>query len=224
VTQAVGQMDEVTQQNAALVEEAAAAAESLQDQAQSLVRSVAHFQLKANAGASEVQSGLDFDGIIQAHMNWKHKLRNFLAGEGEALDPEVVSRDDKCALGCWIHGEGKRYSQDPAYGSLRTSHADFHRCAGEVIRAKLGGDEVGAKRLLLNEFAVLSDDTIQEIRKMKQSHGNAAPEPRPVAAPVAGGRVSPLPVRVAKAARVGSALPKVRQQAANTAENAWEEF
>ena len=224
VTQAVGQMDEVTQQNAALVEEAAAAAESLQDQAQSLVRSVAHFQLKANAGASEVQSGLDFDGIIQAHMNWKHKLRNFLAGEGEALDPEVVSRDDKCALGCWIHGEGKRYSQDPAYGSLRTSHADFHRCAGEVIRAKLGGDEVGAKRLLLNEFAVLSDDTIQEIRKMKQSHGNAVPEQRPVAAPVAGGRVSPLPVRVAKAARVGTALPKVRQQAANTAENAWEEF
>jgi len=41
----VSQMDEVTQQNAALVEEAAAAAESLQEQAQSLVRSVAVFRL-----------------------------------------------------------------------------------------------------------------------------------------------------------------------------------
>jgi methyl-accepting chemotaxis protein len=33
VNQAVGQMDEITQQNAALVEQAAAAAESLQEQA-----------------------------------------------------------------------------------------------------------------------------------------------------------------------------------------------
>jgi methyl-accepting chemotaxis protein len=49
VTQAVGQMDEVTQQNAALVEEAAAAAESLEDQARVLLRSVAMFRLKADA-------------------------------------------------------------------------------------------------------------------------------------------------------------------------------
>ncbi len=51
VTQAVGQMDEMTQQNAALVEEAAAAAESMQQQAQSLVRSVSMFRLAEGAGA-----------------------------------------------------------------------------------------------------------------------------------------------------------------------------
>ncbi|MDD5298020.1 MAG: Cache 3/Cache 2 fusion domain-containing protein [Rhodocyclaceae bacterium] len=45
VTLAVGQMDEVTQQNAALVEEAAAAAESLEDQARSLARTVSVFRL-----------------------------------------------------------------------------------------------------------------------------------------------------------------------------------
>lgn len=45
VTQAVGEMDEVTQHNAALVEEAAAAAESLEDQARSLVEVVARFKL-----------------------------------------------------------------------------------------------------------------------------------------------------------------------------------
>jgi len=45
VTHAVAQMDEVTQQNAALVEEAAAAAESLEDQAQSLVHAVSIFRL-----------------------------------------------------------------------------------------------------------------------------------------------------------------------------------
>lgn len=45
VTQAVGQMDEVTQQNAALVEQAAAAAESLEEQAGALVQSVGIFKL-----------------------------------------------------------------------------------------------------------------------------------------------------------------------------------
>ena len=50
VTQAVGQMDQVTQQNAALVEQAAAAAQSLEFQAKNLVEVVSVFQL-ANEGA-----------------------------------------------------------------------------------------------------------------------------------------------------------------------------
>ncbi|MBK1716135.1 chemotaxis protein [Thiocystis violacea] len=45
VSQAVVQMDEVTQQNAALVEEAAAAAESLEDQARTLTKAVSMFKL-----------------------------------------------------------------------------------------------------------------------------------------------------------------------------------
>ena len=45
VGNAVGQMDQVTQQNAALVEESAAAAESLKGQAQQLVQTVSTFKL-----------------------------------------------------------------------------------------------------------------------------------------------------------------------------------
>ena len=47
VNRAVSQMDEVTQQNAALVEEAAAAAGSLQEQAQRLAQAVAVFKINA---------------------------------------------------------------------------------------------------------------------------------------------------------------------------------
>ncbi|EHK67375.1 methyl-accepting chemotaxis protein II, partial [Achromobacter arsenitoxydans SY8] len=47
VNRAVSQMDEVTQQNAALVEEAAAAAGSLQEQAQRLTEAVAVFKINA---------------------------------------------------------------------------------------------------------------------------------------------------------------------------------
>jgi len=47
VNQAIAQMDQATQQNAALVEEAAAAAGSLQDQAAALARAVSAFQVSA---------------------------------------------------------------------------------------------------------------------------------------------------------------------------------
>jgi methyl-accepting chemotaxis protein len=49
VGQAVSQMDQVTQQNAALVEEAAAAASALEHQAQSMTEAVAEFRLTAVA-------------------------------------------------------------------------------------------------------------------------------------------------------------------------------
>ncbi|MEV4783449.1 methyl-accepting chemotaxis protein [Burkholderia sp. LMU1-1-1.1] len=57
VNQAVGQMDDVTQQNAALVEQAAAAAESLQDQAVHLSQAVSVFKVEPPAAAAGPVSG-----------------------------------------------------------------------------------------------------------------------------------------------------------------------
>jgi methyl-accepting chemotaxis protein len=54
VNQAVGQMDQVTQQNAALVEEAAAAAQSLEYQAQALFKTVSVFHLGDKIGRSRL--------------------------------------------------------------------------------------------------------------------------------------------------------------------------
>jgi methyl-accepting chemotaxis protein-2 (aspartate sensor receptor) len=45
INRAVGEMDEATQQNAALVEEASAAAQALQDQAAELARAVRLFRI-----------------------------------------------------------------------------------------------------------------------------------------------------------------------------------
>jgi methyl-accepting chemotaxis protein len=52
VGEAVNQMDQVTQQNAALVEEAAAAAHSLSQQAQELVSAMSVFRTDATHEAS----------------------------------------------------------------------------------------------------------------------------------------------------------------------------
>jgi hypothetical protein len=49
-------MDQVTQQNAALVEESAAAAESMKEQAQGLITTVSVFKLDAAAKAAAAQA------------------------------------------------------------------------------------------------------------------------------------------------------------------------
>ena len=56
VNLAITQMDEVTQQNAALVEEAAAAAEALEEQAQSLSSSVATFKMNERVAVAATHS------------------------------------------------------------------------------------------------------------------------------------------------------------------------
>ena len=55
INQAVAEMDTVTQQNAALVEEAAAASESMQEQAAALAEMVSRFKLDANHSAPTAQ-------------------------------------------------------------------------------------------------------------------------------------------------------------------------
>ncbi|TRW90844.1 methyl-accepting chemotaxis protein [Candidatus Methylobacter oryzae] len=54
VNQAIGQMDEVTQQNAALVEQAAAAAESLEEQAENLSATVGRFTVDNGLASLQV--------------------------------------------------------------------------------------------------------------------------------------------------------------------------
>lgn len=59
INQAVGQMDQMTQQNAALVEQAAAAAESLQNQAVKLAQLVGTFKLVQGELARKIESEHD---------------------------------------------------------------------------------------------------------------------------------------------------------------------
>jgi methyl-accepting chemotaxis protein len=77
INQAITQMDQVTQQNAALVEEAAAAAGSLQEQASSLVQAVSVFKMASDGEAARV--------IAQAKSNAKAQQPARKPGTASAL-------------------------------------------------------------------------------------------------------------------------------------------
>lgn len=174
---AIGQMDEMTQQNAALVEQAAAAAKSLEEQARNLAESVAVFRLSGGLviqGQSEL-AGLDFDGAIAAHGKWKQRLLDYVAGGGEQLDPAVVGRDDQCALGCWIHGDGRALRGNAQYAELKGEHAGFHRCAADVIRTQLTGNSEGARAQISGEFANRSARVIGLLERLRGGGESVAP-------------------------------------------------
>ncbi len=152
---AVNDLDHSTQQNAALVEETAAAATAMRTQAQSLSHEVARFRLPPGLeadfraqGHSTPVTDFDFDAAIEAHRAWKVKLRSAIASR-EPLDADRICQDNQCPLGQWLHGRGgQQWGHRPNFVALLGKHADFHTAAGEVARQINAGRVDQAERLL----------------------------------------------------------------------------
>ena len=178
VHQAITQLDDVTQQNAALVEQAAAASESLEDQARNLSTSISVFKLHTGGGRSlallaapsKQGSSSHFDDAIAAHIKWKLRLTQFIDGtSSEKLDSAVVCKDNACALGKWIYGDGEKYKSMQQFGKLVSNHANFHRCAGDVIRKVESNDKAGALQILSGEFGASAKETVASLISLKNA-------------------------------------------------------
>lgn len=95
-------------------------------------------------------SELDFMGAIEAHVRWKIRLEAYINGTSqEHLDADVICRDDQCALGKWIYGDGgAKYGEYPMFPVLKQTHMNFHQSAGDIVRMVDAGDTDGALTLL----------------------------------------------------------------------------
>jgi methyl-accepting chemotaxis protein len=176
IGQSVQELDRMTQQNAALVEETAAAASAMKDQASTLAEEVSRFQLPASAVMKSTQmvvasvADFNFDKAIEAHRAWKVRLRQAIA-EKTRLDAETICRDDKCPLGQWLHGDGGRqWGSKPRFVELMGKHAQFHTVAGGVARQINQGQYAQAERLIGagSEFAQVSTEVATLLTKAKR--------------------------------------------------------
>ncbi len=116
---------------------------------------------------------LDIPAIIQAHVLWKHRLTDYINGKGAPLDAKVVSADCKCTLGRWIHGEGQQhYGTHPALKEIQALHADFHRLAGQAVRAVDTGDRNAAHAIVTGpSFQGNSDQLKRKLAALYLSTG-----------------------------------------------------
>ena len=178
VHQAITQMDDVTQQNAALVEQAAAASEALEEQASNLSASVSVFKLHAGgtkkvALISTNQSKSHIEDAIAAHIKWKLRLTQFIDGTStEKLESTTVCKDNVCVLGKWIYGEGDKYKSLQQFGKLVNNHANFHRCAGEIVKKVESNDKTSAVQQLNSEFVVAAKETVNSLLVLQKAIEN----------------------------------------------------
>ncbi|MDO8787934.1 MAG: CZB domain-containing protein [Sulfuritalea sp.] len=137
-------------------------------------KSILHGDENASLPASEavvaevggtVLAGLDFMTAVDAHMKWKMRLEGCINGtRSEQLQVDVVCRDDQCPLGQWIHNKGaEMFGFSEAFSDLKVRHADFHRCAGDVLAAAQSGDTAGALKLLQRGNYVTESQRIKKL-------------------------------------------------------------
>lgn len=104
-------------------------------------------------------SGLNIKQVLDAHMAWKTRLHDTLAGtSSETIEVAQVAPDNICVLGKWLYSPGgQNFSQLPEYENLRLTHKKFHLVAGEILVAFNDGKIDTAKNLLKQDFRSLSD-------------------------------------------------------------------
>ena len=105
------------------------------------------------AGKGGAALGINLDTAIQAHANWRAKLRTAVT-QKERLDADTVGRDDCCELGQWLHGAGSsQYGGKPSFVNLLGAHRQFHEEAGKVARMINQGAYDHAEKQLANDTA-----------------------------------------------------------------------
>ncbi len=78
---------------------------------------------------------MDINLAIRAHTDWKARFSSALS-QKEQLDAACVAADDCCALGKWLHGDGKSsIGATKRYQECVKRHAEFHKEAGKVATA-----------------------------------------------------------------------------------------
>ena len=88
------------------------------------------------------------DNAILAHHVWKTHLKTVIANKGQ-IDAAVVSRDDCCEIGKWLHAEGRvAFGTTPQFTSLLEKHKVFHTEAGKVAAIVNSGRYDEAARMV----------------------------------------------------------------------------
>lgn len=113
-----------------------------------------------------------FDTFISAHAQWKMRLRTLLdSGDDRLLDPDEAEAGDRCELGAWLCGEGRRHAADPAFELLERAHRDFHRAAASVVKEAAAGRRLEAEALLVGEYARRSAALVNAIIELRRGVG-----------------------------------------------------
>lgn len=113
---------------------------------------------------------MDFDEAISVHSAWKHKLKLYLSRPDHSLKAASVAVNDRCKLGEWIVGEGRKYSTLPEFTTLSAQHTRFHKAAADIVRKADRGQDVSGELVpgSNSEFSQATASVVRALIEMKK--------------------------------------------------------
>lgn len=116
-----------------------------------------------------VNLSLDLQAAMAAHESWKIRLEGLLNGyHDEPMRPEEICFDDRCELGRWLHGAGRRQlGHLPSYGRLVEDHKTFHHAASNVLSLHQAGHLDQARRMRDGSYRSASRGVMLSLETMK---------------------------------------------------------
>ncbi len=118
------------------------------------------------------RTSMSFDDAVVCHSEWKRKLQNYVAHPDQRLKPDEVAANDRCKLGKWLRGEGRKCSVYPEFAKLVAEHTRLHKAAVEIVNRANGGEDVSGEFALGvgSEFSLASSAVVLALMDMKRRH------------------------------------------------------
>lgn len=134
------------------------------------VATLLHLNIDSTQKA-KIREEINLADAVQAHINWKLRLQNYLDGKSqEQLDPMVICRDDQCELGQWIHGAGMNHFHElEPFHQLRADHAQFHYVAANVVQKVQANEHDAAHTILHEEYPRISHKVVVALTELNKA-------------------------------------------------------
>ena len=116
-----------------------------------------------------VNLSLDLQAAMAAHERWKIHFEGYLKGyHEEALLPEQIFFDDRCELGRWLQGDGRRHlGHLPVFRRLCEDHRTFHHVSANLLSLHLSGRFESARRLRDGDYRALTRRVMSALEELR---------------------------------------------------------
>lgn len=97
---------------------------------------------------------LHLQDAVREHAEWWAAFETFLHADPTVIptpnappntgtyapERQDVARDDRCAIGRWLHGDGAQFSNLAAYQMVKNLHKELHDRSGMAWQARVAGN------------------------------------------------------------------------------------
>jgi methyl-accepting chemotaxis protein len=119
---------------------------------------------------------MNFSEAIKEHASWRLRLSRCCQGtQNEAINAQILAKDNACDLGKWLYGAGRQYASDPKFRELINVHSVFHRAVAEIATLAQSGRRKEAEAFLNSndsQYAKASVQVVGNLMKFRTQFGD----------------------------------------------------